>query len=173
MNYVDLLEINSETRKIQDTEGRAMICINVESTTTATVAHNKGTFFIYDGVLYKATSNIAIGDTITVGTNCEVSSLTNALEHVQDSIVVDTSISSSSTNPVQNRVIAAALANKQNTLTFDDAPAINSSNPVKSSGIKAAIDTVDNNVKAGDEAKKSYHLGFYIGEDGGLCQSND
>lgn len=31
----------------------------------------------------------------------------------------------------------------------------------------------DSDVKAGTEAKKAYHLGFYIGPDGGLCQSDD
>ena len=31
----------------------------------------------------------------------------------------------------------------------------------------------DTDVKAGSEAKKVYHLGFYIGSDGGLCQSDD
>ena len=172
MAYADTLEVNSETRKIHDTDGRAMICISIEENVTATATHSKGAYFIYDDKLYKATVAIAIGDTITEGTNCEEASITEVLKNIEDATVIDTAMSSSSTNAVQNKVIFAALNNKQNTLTFDSSPTANSNNPVKSSGIKAAIDVVDNNVKQGDEATMNYHLGLYIGEDGGLCQTD-
>ena len=53
----------------------------------------------------------------------------------------DDALSSTSENPVQNKVVKAALDGKQATLTFDNAPTENSNNPVKSGGVYAAIDT--------------------------------
>ena len=172
MAYIDELEVNSEVRKIQDTDGRAMICLSIESSSTAAEAHSEGSFFIYDNELYKATAAIAIGDTITEGTNCETTSISYVMEHIAEAIVIDTTLSTTSTNAVQNKAIAAALNGKQNTLTFDETPTANSNNPVRSGGIKNAIDAVVSDVQAGTEVKNAYHLGFYIGEDGGLCQSD-
>ncbi len=53
---------------------------------------------------------------------------------------VDSAISGTSENPVQNKIIKGALDGKQNTLTFDNAPTAGSNNPVKSGGIKTALD---------------------------------
>jgi len=41
-----------------------------EASSTASAAHAAGSYFIYNGKLYQATSDIAIGDTIASGTNC-------------------------------------------------------------------------------------------------------
>lgn len=48
---------------------------------------------------------------------------------------IDDHLSLDSTNPVQNKVITAALNEKQDELTFDNSPQQGSDNPVKSSGI--------------------------------------
>lgn len=48
---------------------------------------------------------------------------------------VDSVLSGTSTNPVQNRVVKEAFDGKQNALTFDDTPTDGSNNPVKSNGI--------------------------------------
>lgn len=61
-------------------------------------------------------------------------------------VKVDTSISGTSANPVQNQAIKAALDLKQDDLTFDTAPTSGSTNPVTSNGIKAAIDTLENSL---------------------------
>ena len=53
---------------------------------------------------------------------------------------VDSALSGSSENPVQNRIIKGALDGKQNLLTFDSVPTANSNNPVRSGGIKSALD---------------------------------
>ena len=53
---------------------------------------------------------------------------------------VDSALSGSSENPVQNRIIKGALDGKQNLLAFDAAPTAGSNNPVRSSGIKTALD---------------------------------
>lgn len=53
---------------------------------------------------------------------------------------VDSALSGSSENPVQNRIIKGALDGKQNLLTFDATPTAGSNNPVRSGGIKTALD---------------------------------
>lgn len=55
---------------------------------------------------------------------------------------VDSSLNASSSRPVQNRIITAALNGKQNTLTFDNLPTANSNNPVKSSGLYTLFNKV-------------------------------
>lgn len=55
-------------------------------------------------------------------------------------VMVDTALSSTSTNPIQNKAVQAALATKQGTLTWDTAPTAGSANPVTSGGVKTAID---------------------------------
>ena len=69
MNVTDRITINNTTKYIKDTAGQAMIAVE-ELSTTASIAHTKDSLFRLDGKLYKATSAIAIGDTIAVGTNC-------------------------------------------------------------------------------------------------------
>lgn len=55
---------------------------------------------------------------------------------------LDSELSSTSTNAVQNKVITTALGNKQDKLTFDTTPTANSTNPVTSGGIKTALDAI-------------------------------
>lgn len=57
------------------------------------------------------------------------------IETGANNTVVDSVMSSSSTNPVQNMVINTALAGKQDNLTFDSTPTASSTNPVTSGGI--------------------------------------
>lgn len=60
--------------------------------------------------------------------------------------VVDTALSSTSTNPVQNKAVYTALSNKQGTLTFDNSPTENSANPVKSGGVYTALEGKQDNL---------------------------
>lgn len=54
-----------------DISGISMIA-PIESTQTASHNYAVGEQFVYQGLLYKATQQITIGDTITVGANCEL-----------------------------------------------------------------------------------------------------
>ena len=56
-----------------------MIAASEESSTTASKAYAVGDFFRLNGVLYKTTSAIASGGTITPNTNCSSTSLENEL----------------------------------------------------------------------------------------------
>ena len=66
-------------------------------TSPATAAHTAGSLLIYSGTLYKATADIAIGDTLTAGTNIaatdldeQVSTLKSAINDKQNAPTVVT-----------------------------------------------------------------------------------
>lgn len=91
-----------------------MITANEETSTTSTHAYAIGDFFRLNGVLYKATTAIAINDTITVGTNCIATTIKNELgtgggggSGVGDVQVNGTSITS---NGIANIPIATSSA---------------------------------------------------------------
>lgn len=58
-------------------------------------------------------------------------------------ITVDSALSSSSTNPVQNKVINTALSAKQDKLTFDTVPTSGSAKPITSGGVYAALGDIN------------------------------
>lgn len=62
---------------------------------------------------------------------------------------VDSALSGTSVNPVQNRAIKDALDGKQDTLTFDTEPILGSPRPVKSGGIYTAIQNLSPSVITG------------------------
>lgn len=71
-----------------------------------------------------------------------LSSLQTTVNNKQDRLTIDTAMSSSSSNPVQNKVIQAAIDEKQDVLSFDSAPTRSSTNPVTSGGVYTAIQNV-------------------------------
>lgn len=76
---------------------------------------------------------IVVGNVLSSGTISSGSSIT-----------VDSELSSTSENPVQNKVIYTALEGKQDTLTFDETPTQGSTNPVTSGGVYAVIGDIEN-----------------------------
>lgn len=68
-----------------DADIKAMIA-NSESSTTAQYVHPEGSYFILNDVLYKAIINIAVNDTIAVGTNCEVAVLCNDVSEMESDV---------------------------------------------------------------------------------------
>ena len=67
-----------------------------------------------------------------------------ALDGKQGKLVFDNTPTQNSSNPVKSGGVYTALLGKQNTLTFDNAPTAGSDNPVKSGGIKTALDAKQN-----------------------------
>ena len=63
----------------------------------------------------------------------------------QMDIDIDDALDEDSTNPVQNKVVKAAIDTKQNLLEFDTTPTLGSDNPVTSAGIRAAINAIPSN----------------------------
>lgn len=56
-----------------------------EASSSAAAAHAVGDYFRYNGILYQATADIDIGDTITPGTNCEQAVLADAVAEMEKS----------------------------------------------------------------------------------------
>ena len=72
----NIIQINGKNVK-DSTAARMASLAPVEASTTATAAHAAGALFWLDGTLYEATAAIAVGGTITVGTNCKVVDINN------------------------------------------------------------------------------------------------
>lgn len=95
MAYLDQVSYGGTLYDVNDTKGRAMIAPKEESS-TASAAHAAGTYFTYNDLLYRATAAIAVGGTITPGTNCEAvtvgaetSELKSALDYIGDVFICE------------------------------------------------------------------------------------
>lgn len=73
----------------------------LEASSTASAAHAAGTYFRLNGVLYMATQDIAVGATITPGTNCSVAVLGNDVSELKTALT-QVEISKISKNAIQN-----------------------------------------------------------------------
>lgn len=99
MSNLSVVRLNGVDYNLEDENVRAMIS-PTETNSTASTVHVPGTeneYFIFNNTLYRAITNIAVGDTITVGTNCvavpagisnklgnEVADLKSALDALTD-----------------------------------------------------------------------------------------
>lgn len=69
------------------------ICSIEEASATAAYAHATGEFFWYNDTLYKATTNIAIGQQIVPDTNCKTTNITTELlEGGQGGVEIDDTV---------------------------------------------------------------------------------
>jgi len=57
-----------------------------EESSTASAAHSAGSYLRFNGNLYKVTQNIAVGGTITPGTNIESTSVGEELKTISDGV---------------------------------------------------------------------------------------
>ena len=92
MSVIDSLSLGGSTYSLRDNDGRAIIA-GTESSTTSAHAYSTGDYFILNDTLYEATDAIAVGGTITVGTNCqattvcgEVGELKSGFANIEDAI---------------------------------------------------------------------------------------
>lgn len=73
MSVLDYINFNGARYDIRDAKAQAMVA-PTEASSTASAAHAAGSYFIYGGVLYRATADIAQGGSIITsgsGQNCE------------------------------------------------------------------------------------------------------
>lgn len=61
-------------------------------TSPATAAHTAGSLLLYNGTLYRATADIAIGATLTVGTNIAATDLDEVASLLKSAIIDTASI---------------------------------------------------------------------------------
>lgn len=89
-------------------------------------------------------------DKLTAGSGIIINgSVISATSSGGISVTVDAALSSTSTNPVQNKVVKAALDAKQDRMTIDSALSSTSANPVQNKVVKAALDAKQAKLTAG------------------------
>jgi len=98
---------------------------------------------------------------------------TSVVTNKSANITVDSTLSTTSNNPIKNSTVAAkfnsvdsAISGKQNKLTFDSTPTADSTNPVTSGGVKSALDAKQNKLTfdstpQGDSYNPVYSDGIY------------
>lgn len=81
-DFVSIADLNGNADAIDAELYRAISSVtsSEEASTTAAAAHTVGSYFWMGGVLYRATAAIAIGDTITAGTNCTAVTIAGELQ---------------------------------------------------------------------------------------------
>ena len=110
------------------------------SPTSTNPIQNKAVKAALDGKQDKLTA----GNGITISGNTISSTVSGGA-----SVTVDSSLSSTSANPVQNKVVKAALDAKQDRMTIDSALSSTSANPVQNKAVKAALDAKQAKLTAG------------------------
>lgn len=80
---LDASDVSVGSGTVEDSIGS----IAVIETSPATSAHAVGTYLVYNGQLYKVTSAIAVGETLTVGTNISATNVADALDSLSDSLI--------------------------------------------------------------------------------------
>lgn len=98
---------------------------------------------------------------------------TSVVTNKSANITVDSSLSTTSNNPIKNSTVAikfnsvdSAISEKQDKLTFDSTPTANSTKPVTSGGVKSALDAKQNKLTfdstpQGDSYNPVYSDGIY------------
>lgn len=84
-------------------------------TSPTTHAYAVGEYLVYNGILYKTKTAIASGDTLTVNTNIEATTVSEAMSSIQPELTFDSTPTQNSTNPVTSGGIYTALQNVDNT----------------------------------------------------------
>lgn len=85
MSVIDSLSLGGTTYSLRDNDGRAIIA-GTESSTTSAHAYSAGDYFILNDTLYEATAAIAVGGTITVGTNCQATTVCGEVGELKSEI---------------------------------------------------------------------------------------
>lgn len=87
---------------------------------------------------------------------------TSVVTNKSANITVDSSLSTTSNNPIKNSTVAtkfnsvdSAISGKQDKLTFDSTPTANSTKPVTSGGVKSALDAKQDKLTFDDEPKSA------------------
>jgi hypothetical protein len=124
------------------------------------VTENEVIFLVLDNAWHKVATGIATGSggsSVTVDSSLSSTS-TNpvqnkvvkaALDAKQDRMTIDSALNATSANPVQNKVVKAALDAKQDRMTIDSALNATSANPVQNKAVKAALDAKQAKLTAG------------------------
>lgn len=114
-----------------------------ELDTTATRNYAAGSYLIAAGQLYKAISNISIGDAIVEGTNV----ITMTIEHMITDMLphIDTTLNTNSLNPIANKPVAEKFVSITQDITNINADMANAQANIGAltSGLSDAVDDIN------------------------------
>lgn len=188
----DFVVIDSElqgTRKFDATKIGDIVGANIASNYNPSASYAVGQFCLYDGDLYQCSTAISSGESwnpyhwtqITVGValynkvdkvtgkGLSENDFTNALKIKLDGIADNAEVNVQANWNETNTSSDAYIQNKPvaNT-TLDTAGAF-----ADAKAVGDAFDSLETTLKAGTEATADYHLGFYLDENGDLCQVDE
>ena len=85
MDNGDVADLESVSDNFEDIDAfTGDIATFEESPSTA--AHSAGEFLLYEGRVYKVTSAIAVGDSLTLGTNVSAANIGSEIKSLRDSV---------------------------------------------------------------------------------------
>lgn len=147
-----------------------------ETSTTAAQAHGLGTIFYLNGVLYRALSDIAIGDTINTGAGGNATQTTVAQNFKR--VVTLTSAQYSQLSAAEKAADIVYIVTDDNTIAAANVSYDNSASGLTASTAQAAVDElaeekVDQSelayVEAGSTATQTYVVGDFFIHDDEFC----
>ena len=116
MANVNCISKNNTDYMYEDTAGRNLIGSEQDTSTTAIKAYAVGDLFWLNNLLYRVTSAIASGGTITVGTNCVATTVSAELAARVKSADIQNTYGSTDTRPISGTGVADALSGFSTTL---------------------------------------------------------
>ena len=126
----------------------------------------QGTIYEYNNGSWTAVMSESSGSSVTVDSTLDTTSsnpiansaVATALNSKQATLTFDSAPTQNSTNPVTSGGVYTALSGKQATLTFDSTPTNGSTNPVTSGGVYAALQNVTGATGANGEDGQDAHV---------------
>lgn len=149
-----------------------------ETSTTAAQAHGLGTIFYLNGVLYRALSDIAIGDTINTASGGNATQTTIAQNFKRT--VTLTSAQYSQLSAAEKAADIVYIVTDDNTIAAADVSYDNSASGLTASTTQAAVDELADGkanqsqlayVESGTTASRAYAEGEYFCRDGQTCRA--
>lgn len=130
MSVIDSLSLGGTTYSLRDNDGRAIIA-GTESSTTSAHAYSAGDYFILNDTLYEATAAIAVGGTITVGTNCQATTVCGEVGELKSDLSQQTTFADATIEAGTKNYAPVYTNNTMNSTTGQqgDATSIRASTP--------------------------------------------
>jgi NifU-like protein involved in Fe-S cluster formation len=103
------------------------------------VTEDEVIFLVLDNAWHKAATGIATDAKLKEAVT-ELTEIAGKINTKQDKLTIDSALSPTSTNPIQNKAVKEALDAKQDKLTIDSALSPTSTNPIQNKVVKEALD---------------------------------
>lgn len=138
-NFIDTFDSLAELEAYSGTVTNNDYAFVIGTDSAGNTVYNRykynGSAWVFEYPLNNSSFTAVQWAAIQSGMTASDKSKLDGIEAGANKTVVDENLSATSTNPVQNKTVNAALAAKQDKLTFDSSPTESSTNPVTSGGV--------------------------------------